>query len=61
MGEGDVEAGRAVLQYPAAAAADGPRPIAELIILGVAAGRSGLWFEGSPSGASLAQAVVDVR
>jgi hypothetical protein len=61
LGDGRVEAGRVVLDYPGMVAATGTRPIAEIILVGVAAGRSDLSFEAGPSGANLAGAVVEIQ
>jgi general secretion pathway protein D len=61
LGDGRVEAGRVILDYPGMVAATGTRPIAEIILVGVAAGRSDLSFEAGPSGANLAGAVVEIQ
>lgn len=60
---GRIEAGRVVLDLPAAASLGGTRAVAEIVFRGLAPGRSTLFFEKpAPGGAfALSEAVLEVR
>jgi general secretion pathway protein D len=64
VAEGRIEAGRVVLAFPGAEELSGTRALAEITLLGVAAGRSAITFEPLElGGVSVipSQAVVDVK
>jgi len=61
MVEGRVEPGRVVLEFPAGVDLSGARPVAEITLLGIGAGRSKLSFETSGGAAAVSEALVEVR
>ncbi|MGI0148253.1 MAG: type II secretion system protein GspD, partial [Thermoplasmata archaeon] len=61
MVEGRVEPGRVVLEFPVGVSLSGTRPVAEITLLGIGAGRSKLSFETSGGAAAVSEALVEVR
>ena len=56
-----IESGRVIVEIASAPALSGTRAIAEIVLRGIAPGNAALSFEIAPGGASLANALVEVR
>ena len=56
-----IESGRVIVEISSALSLSGTRAIAEIVLLGIAPGNAVLSFERAPGGASLANALVEVR
>jgi general secretion pathway protein D len=61
MADARIEAGHVIVEIPSGMTVTGTRAIAEIILQGMAPGNGSLFFEKAPSGASLSQALVEVR
>jgi general secretion pathway protein D len=61
MADARIEAGHILVDIPSGMTVSGTRAIAEILLQGIAPGNASLFFEKAPSGASLSQAIVEVR
>jgi general secretion pathway protein D len=61
MADAHIESGHVIVEIPSGMTVSGTRAIAEIILQGMAPGNGSLFFEKAPSGASLSQALVEVR
>ena len=61
MADARIESGHILVDIPSGMTVSGTRAIAEIILQGIAPGNASLFFEKAPSGASLSQAIVEVR
>ena len=61
IADAHIESGRVIVEIASAPSLSGTRPIAEIILRGIAPGNAVLSFEIAPGGASLANALVEVR
>jgi general secretion pathway protein D len=61
MADARIESGHILVDIPSGMTVSGTRAIAEILLQGIAPGNASLFFEKAPSGASLSQAIVEVR
>jgi hypothetical protein len=61
MADARIESGHIFVDIPSGMTVSGTRAIAEILLQGIAPGNASLFFEKAPSGASLSQAIVEVR
>ena len=61
VADAHIEPGRVIIEIPSAVTLEGTRAVAEIVLQGVGPGNAVLSFERAPGGATVSQAVVEVR
>lgn len=61
VADAHIEPGRVIVEIPGSLSLSGTRPVAEVVLQGIAPGNALLSFERAPEGASLGNALVEVR